>query len=124
MNYSSVVFGEYTAGLAQNKTIRAQITWTPGLSGNFVLYANVTASNEYVPNYHGGSNLAALSVALHPNPTTQYLEYGGIAAALNLEVVFLIWRTRRPRRGTANPSGKAGLERGSKKSEADGKTDS
>ncbi len=112
--------------LAFNKTMRAQITWTPGTTGNFVLYANVTATNEFVPDYKGGSSLAAISIAVHPNPTTELIEYGGIAAAVIVAIALLIWWTRRPSRkgGRGGTTGRSGLERGSKKPDSDDKTDS
>ncbi|MGP8135078.1 MAG: PKD domain-containing protein [Thermoplasmata archaeon] len=108
------------ATLGWNTTIRAEVTWSPGFSGNFVLYANITATNEFKPDYHGGSNIAALTITIHANPTTQLLEYGGIAAAVIVAIGLLIWWTRRPGRkaGTSGRStGRGGLERGSKKPE-------
>lgn len=112
--------------LAWNKTVRAQITFTPSFTGNYVLYANATAQNEFVPDYHGGSSVAAISVTLHANPTTELLEYGGIAAAVIVAIGLLIWWTRRPSRKAGSggkPMGRGGLERGSKKPESDDKDD-
>jgi hypothetical protein len=106
--------------LAHNKTVRAQITWTPSKTGNFILYANATATNVYLPD-EGTSNVASMTIAVHQNPTIQYLEYGGIAAAVILVIVGLIWWFRRPKRaaGAKGSSGKGGLERGSRRSDAD-----
>ena len=107
--------------LAFNKTVRAVITWSPSATGNFILYANATATNEFSGDL-GTSNIASLAISVHPNPTTQLLEYGGIAAAVVLVIVGLIWwYRRRPSRrggGTGKPStGRGGLERGPKKAE-------
>ena len=107
--------------LAFNKTVRAVITWSPSATGNFILYANATATNEFSGDL-GTSNIASLAISVHPNPTTQLLEYGGIAAAVVLVIVGLIWwYRRRPSRrggGTGKPStGRGGLEHGPKKAE-------
>lgn len=117
------VSGTYPA-LAPGKTLRAQISWSPSFSGNFIIYANVTATNEYTPDYHGGSNVASQSIAIKVNPTTQALEYGGIAAAVIVAIVALVWWYRRPARGKGGstkgtPSSKSGLERGPRKTDAD-----
>ncbi len=105
--------------LSLNKTVRAQITWTPSSTGNFILYANATASNEFPANY-GTTNVASMSLTVHPNPTTQLLEYGGIGAAVVAVIVGLVWWYRRPARraGGGKPtSGRSGLERGSREEE-------
>jgi len=109
--------------LGKNHTVRAEITWSPSFTGNYVLYANATATNEFVPDYHGASSVAALTIAIHPNSTTELLEYGGIAAAIVVAILLLIWWTRRPARkaGAGRSTGRAGLERGSKKPDTDTK---
>ena len=117
------VSGTYPA-LTPGKTLRAQISWSPSFSGNYIVYANVTATNEYTPDYHGGSNVASLTIAIKVNPTTQALEYGGIAAVVIVAIVGLIWWYRRPARGKGGsskgtPASKSGLERGAKKADAD-----
>jgi hypothetical protein len=122
VNASSAVQGTY-ANLSVNKTIRAQITWTPSASGNFILYANITASNEFASNYHGGSNVASMTITIHVNPTTEALEYGGIGAAVVVAIVALIWWYRRPARkgGATKSASKTGLERGPRKADEDDK---
>ena len=107
--------------LRYNTTVRAQITWSPSSSGSYTLYANVTASNEFGGDY-GSANIASMPVSVHPNPTTQYLEYGGIAAAVIIVIGGLVWfYRRRSRRPTASKpsSGKSGLERGKSADEDD-----
>ncbi len=101
------------------KTLRAEITWTPSVTGNFYLYANATASNEYFGDY--GSNAISLPIAVHPNSTTELIEYGGIGAAIIVVLAALIWWYRRPRRpvGSKPSSSRSGLERGSKSSSSD-----
>lgn len=107
--------------VAFNKTLRAVITWNPGVTGNFILYANASASNEANSSY-GTANIASLAISVKANPTTQLLEYGGIAAAVIIVIVALVWWYRRgksPRRtaATKTSTGKGGLERGPKKAE-------
>ncbi len=118
---NSTVLASGTIGkLALNKTVRAVVTWTPGVTGNFLLYANATASNEFVGNY--GSNVISMSISVHPNPTTELIEYGGISLAVLVVIGVLIWYYRRPRRPAgAKPSSssRSGLERGSRSSDDD-----
>ncbi len=88
-----------------NQTIRAQVTWTPSSSGSYLLYANATATNEYVGNYVAGTNLAQKSITVNPNPTTEALIYGGIAAAAIVVIVLIVLLLRRrSRRASAPPS--------------------
>ena len=97
--------------LAYNTTVRAQVTWNPSTTGNFVLYANATASNEYAGNYVSGTNLAQQSITVNQNPTTKLLTYVAIGvvvvAAILLLIYFAVLRPRRQR----SPAGSA---RGSK----------
>lgn len=123
-NTKTPIAAPYTAGLAYNHTIRAEVTFTPHFTGSFVLYANATASNEYVPDYHGGANLQSISVSIKASTTTELVEYGGIALVVVVAIVFLVWWTRRPsRKAGAKSTGRAGLERGSKKPDTDTKDD-
>ncbi len=100
-------------------TVRAQITWNPSKSGSYVLYANVTATNEFAGDY-GTTNVASTPVSVKANPTTQYIEYGAVAggAIVVIAVLVLYWR-RRTRRATApkTTTGRGGLERGGKRDE-------
>jgi hypothetical protein len=101
--------------LAYNKTVRAQISWTPGPTGNWNLYANVSAQNEFSGDYINGPQTAVLAISVNQSPLTVYLEYG-IIAAVAVVVVVLLFILYRRRRSRARPSGgKAGLERGSKR---------
>jgi PKD domain len=111
------------ASMVYGTTYRAEIQWTPSSTGNFVLYANVTASNEYSGNYINGPQTLSQSVTVNPNPTTQLLEYVAIAVAV-IVVIFLIvvlYRRRTGRSGTTKSSsgGRSGLERGKSKSSDD-----
>jgi hypothetical protein len=102
------------ASMSYNTTYRAVITWSPTRTGNFYLYANVTASNEYIGDIEGGTGVRNLSITVNPNPTTQLFEYLAIAAAV-IVVLFLIivFYRRRTRRAQApRGSGRSGLERG------------
>jgi len=100
--------------LAFNTTVRAVITWTPSVTGNFNLYANVTASNEFAGNYVNGPNVAKpLAISVGPNPTTQLLEYVAIAVAVVVVLALLILYYRRRTRGGEAKGGtsRSGLER-------------
>ena len=109
------------ATIKYNHTMRAQITWSPDRTGTFDLWVNATASNEFPGQYANGANQAHVTVTLNPNPTTQYLLYGGIAAAV-IAVIGGAWYVfRRRSRGGAAAKGKpstsaskSGLERGKK----------
>jgi len=113
---TTALAGGLIPSLAYNKTVRAVITWTPSTTGNYILYANATCSNQWTP-FVGSSNVQSQSIAVHPNPTTQLLEYVGIGAAVVLVIGGLIWWFRRPRKAasTKTPSGKSGLERGARR---------
>ena len=100
--------------LAFNTTVRAVITWTPSVTGNFNLYANVTASNEFAGDYVNGPNVAKpLAISVGPNPTTQLLEYAAIAVAVVVVLALLILYYRRRTRGGEAKGGasRSGLER-------------
>ncbi len=107
------------SSLAYNVTVRAVITWTPAVSGNYVLYANVSAANQFTGST-STSNVVSTSITINPNPTTQTLEYVaiGVAVVVVLGLIIVYYR-RRSRRGSAPKpsSGRGGLERGSKRSE-------
>ncbi len=126
---TSVAFYNYTKGIVNptpwafgtisslpyNATVRAQISWTPGPVGNWILYANATASNEFPANYVNGPNLTSTPVTINQNPTSLYIEYAIIAAVAVVIIVLLVFLFRRRAR-RANPKmGKPGLERGAKK---------
>ena len=128
---NSVTFYNYTGGvvastpfatgkipsLAHNTTVRAEITWSPGSTGNFLLYANVTATNEWAGDVPGGPGVVSQSISVNPNPTTQLLEYVAIAVAVVVVIGLIVffWRRRGRAPAAKSTSGKSGLERGSKK---------
>ena len=117
VNATPAYYGVYPS-LAYNKTVRAQISWTPGPVGNWNLYANVSAQNEYAGDYVSGPQTAVLGISVNQNPTTIYLEYGIIAAVAVVIVVLLVLVYRR-RRGRARPAtGRSGLERGSRRDQS------
>lgn len=102
------------SSLAYNTTVRAVISWTPVITGNYNLYANVTASNEFTGNYKAGPNVAKpLAVTIGPNPTTQLLEYVaiGVAVVVVLLLIILYYRRRSGKGGARGGTGKGGLER-------------
>ena len=106
--------------LAWNTTVRAVVSWSPGSTGNYNLYANATASNEFAGDYHSGPQTAVKSISVGPNPTTQLLEYVAIGAAVVVVIFLLIvyYRRRSGRGATKSSSSRSGLER-SKRPAAD-----
>ena len=123
-NYTSsgvvnVLVGTGTlAQLAYNQTVRAVITWTPSVTGNYVLTANVTAQNMFVA-YPVTTSSATMSITISPNPTTQLLEYVAIGVAVVVVIGLIVFYYRRRSRGGARPksTGRSGLERGSRRDE-------
>ena len=113
------------ASLAYNTTVRAVVTWTPAITGNYVLYANVTASNEFSGNYKNGPNVATMSISIGPNPTTQLLEYVAIGVAVVVVVLLLIlyYRRRTGKGGAKAGTPKSGLERSKRPADEDDEDD-
>ncbi|HLM70601.1 MAG TPA: hypothetical protein VK423_04395, partial [Thermoplasmata archaeon] len=105
------------ASLAYNTTLRAVITWTPAITGNYNLYANVTASNEFSGDYKNGPNTKSMAISIGPNPTTQLLEYVAIAVAVVvvLALIIIYYRRRSGKGGAKAGSPRSGLERSSKR---------
>jgi PKD domain-containing protein len=102
--------------LAWNTTVRAVVTWTPAITGNYVVYANVTATNEFAGDYKNGPGVVSQSISIGPNPTTQLLEYVAIAVAVVVVILLLIlyYRRRSRKGGTKGGSGRSTV--GSKRS--------
>jgi hypothetical protein len=130
-NYTNGVVGStpFATGtissMAFNVTYRAVMTWSPPRTGNFVLTANVTASNEYSGSYVGGPQVVTMSITVNPNPTTQALEYVAIAVAVIaviLAIVFL-YRRRTRRTTVTKTTSRSGLERSRSKSTDDDEDD-
>jgi hypothetical protein len=129
---SSVKFYAYTSGvvsktplatgtlssLAYNVTVRAEISWTPGKTGSYILYMNASATNMFGS---PGPNVASQPVTLNANPLTMYEEYAIIGAVvvglIVAAVLYSRYRGRKPPagKGSGSSSSKSGLERGSKK---------
>lgn len=109
------------ASLAYNSTVRAQISWNPGTTGNYILYANATAQNEYAANYNNGPQVISQSITVNPNPTTQLLEYAAIAIAVVVVIALIvIWYRRRGRAASPkSTTGRGGLERSKRPSDDD-----
>ncbi|MGA8092550.1 MAG: PKD domain-containing protein [Thermoplasmata archaeon] len=113
------------ASLAYNTTVRAVVTWTPGITGNYVLYANVTAANEFSGDYTNGPNVATMSISIGPNPTTQLLEYVAIGVAVVVVILLLIlyYRRRTGKGGAKGGTPKSGLERSKRPADEDDEDD-
>jgi hypothetical protein len=108
--------------LNYNTTVRAQVTWSPSTTGNYLLYANVTAGNEYAGNYPAGTNLAQQSVTVNPNPTTTLIIDLAIVGLGILVVVLVVFLLRRRSKKRSAPPTRPG--RGSSKTkEKDDKDD-
>lgn len=106
--------GVLSSPLPYGQIVRAQISWSPGSSGSFVLYANVTASNEFSGDF-GSTNIASTPVTVKQNPVTQTIEYVVIAVVVVaiLAGLYLFYRRRTRRPAGSKPStGRGGLERG------------
>jgi hypothetical protein len=99
--------------LGFNKTVRAEIHWTPSSTGNFVLYANASASNEYAGDYINGPQTVQQSVSVNPNPTTQILIIVAVIAVIAVVGFLIYWFLYRPRtKGrTSKSSGRSGSDR-------------
>ncbi len=107
--------------LAFNKTVRAEIQWSPGTTGNFVLYANVSAQNEYAGDYVNGPQTVTQSITVNPNPTTTLLIDIGIVVAVIAviaAIVFLYLRSRR-KGGTSKSGGRSTSDRKAKDKDDD-----
>ncbi|MGD0249482.1 MAG: DUF1416 domain-containing protein [Thermoplasmata archaeon] len=109
--------------LAYNTTVRATVSWTPVITGNYVLYANVTATNQF----SGNSNLpsvTSVAITVSPSSSSQYLEYAAVAVVVVVIILVLVfWVRRRGRTTTSKPSSRRGLERGGKRSDDDHEDD-
>ncbi len=107
--------------LSYNVTVRAQISWTPSQTGSYILYAQAFSTDQF--NNSTSVSIASLPISVHPNPTTQLIEYGGIAAGVVVVFVLLYLfyrrRTRKTSGGGKPSSGRSGLERGASKPAAD-----
>lgn len=117
VNATPLVTG-LVASMSYNTTYRAVVTWSPVTTGNFVLYANATASNEYAGNYPTGPQLKSQAITVNPNPTTQLLEYVAIAVAVIVVILAIVFLYRRRTRRTTvtKSSGRSGIERSRSKS--------
>jgi len=104
--------------LSYNHTIRAQISFSPGLVGSYDLWVNATASNEFVSDYRNGANQAHVGVTLNQNPIVLYEEIAavGVVAAVIIAAVILFYRRRvsgggKSTKPSTGSTGKGGLER-------------
>ena len=97
--------------LAFNQTVRAQVSWTPSVTGNKFLWVNATCSNAYV----SSANLAHVAVSINQNQQQLLLEYAAIGAGAIAVVVALVLLYRYRRKASAAPpkGGGGRLERGS-----------
>ena len=113
------------ASMSYNTTYRAMVTWSPTSTGNFVLYANVTASNEYSADYVSGPQVTVQSITVNPNPTTLLLEYAAIAVAVIVVIlaIVLLYRRRSGRTTTTTRTTRSGLERSRTKTTDDDEDD-
>jgi hypothetical protein len=96
--------------LGYNQTVRAQISWTPSITGNKWLWANATCQNCY----SSGPNLEHTPVSISQNQEQLYLEYAGIGGGAVAVIVALALLYRHRGRAASAPSKGGGrLERGS-----------
>ncbi|HEV8050803.1 MAG TPA: PKD domain-containing protein, partial [Thermoplasmata archaeon] len=120
---NSTSAGTGTVAIRYNETLRAQISFTPARTGNWDLWANATATNEFAANYAAGGNQAHISVTLNQNPIVQDEEYLAIAAVAIVVIVAIVLFLRRRSAGpspkSSSSGGKSGLERGGSKKAKD-----
>jgi hypothetical protein len=116
---NSTSAGSGTIAIKYNQTYRAEVTFNPARTGNWDVWANATASNEFAGNYAPGGNQAHIAVTLNQNPIVQYEEYGAIAAVAIVVIVAIVLFLRRrsagPSTKASSGSSKTGLERGGSK---------
>lgn len=107
--------------LKHGKTVEAVVHWSPSKAGSFILYAQTYATNAFVNN--SSVSIESIAITVHPNPTTQLIEYGGIAAAAVIVIAALVlFYRRRGRKGAPAkpaPASRSGLERGTKRADDD-----
>jgi len=101
------------ASLAYNTTVRAVLSWNPGITGSYTLYANATAANEFAGDYLNGPQVKTMAISINPNPTTQLLEYVAIGAAVVvvLALIVIYYRRRSGKGGAKAGTARSGLER-------------
>jgi PKD domain len=117
--------GTGTISIPFNETFRAEIQFKPARTGNWDLWANATASNEFAANYAAGGNQAHVAITLNANPIVQDEEYIAIAAVIIIAIVAIVlFYRRRTSTPTSKSSGsKSGLERGGSKKDKDADDD-
>ena len=109
--------------LAYNVTVRAVVSWTPVITGNYILYANATATNQFSGNANL-PNVISTAITISPSSSSQYLEYAAVGAVVVVVILVLVfWVRRRGRATTTKTTGRRGLERGTKRSDEDEKDD-
>lgn len=87
----NATLGTGSVTLKYNETVRAQVTFTPGLTGTYELWANATASNEFAGDYATGDNEQHVTVNLSANNTMLDIEYGVIAVVVIVAILGFVW---------------------------------
>ncbi len=124
---ASSAAGTGSVSIPYNETYRAEIRFTPARTGTWDLWVNATATNEFVPDYTSGENLAHVQVSFAENPVVQDETYAAIAVVVvaAIVVIYLVFVKRIGRGGGKPGSSKGGssssskLERGGKKDKDD-----
>jgi hypothetical protein len=102
--------------LVWNQTVRAVVTFAPGITGTKFLWANATCNNQYT----SGPNLAHVQVTISQNQTQLILEYAAIGVgALAVIIALILLFRHRKKAASAPPKGGGRLERGSSSSKSD-----
>jgi hypothetical protein len=125
-NYTSNTTVSSTAwpspvNLPYNHTIRAVVHYNPDRSGNWALWVNATATNEFVSDYKSGGNQAQVAVALNQNPiVNDEIIAAVLLIAIGVIVVIVFLYRRRSSGGSSksskgSSSGKSGGDRGKDK---------
>ncbi len=96
---SSASFTGTLPTMDANVSWRAQISYTPsdGFTGTKELWANASASNEFIGEYSNKANVAHTPVTINPNPLTFYLEIVAIVVVVVviLAIVIIVYRRRK-----------------------------
>ncbi|MGC2288469.1 MAG: PKD domain-containing protein [Thermoplasmata archaeon] len=102
--------------LVWNQTVRAEVTFSPTVTGTKFLWANATCGNQYV----SGANIAHVAVTVRQNQTQLLLEYAaiGVGAVAVIVALLLLFRHRK-RAASAPPKSGGRLERGGSSSKSD-----
>ncbi len=82
--------------LLYNKTVKAEITWTPTKAGTSTIGVNVTCLNEWSPDYLTTKNSMSITVSVAQSTLYDAAIYGGVIAVIVviIVVIYFIYRKK------------------------------